>query len=115
MATGTWETNKVLLWTNPSPTSSFGAQTVPLDLSEYNMVLVISKNSTDPADTMSFYSFCKVGLTTRTDIPIFFNNSFLVRTRTITVKSNGIEFSNATQNGTSIVSLMPWYIYGIRA
>ena len=115
MATGTWEPNKVLLWTNPSPTSSFGAQTVPLDLSGYSTVLVISKNSTDSANTMSFYTYCKVGLSTRIDIPIFFNNSFLVRTRTITVKSNGIEFSDATQNGVSIVSLMPWYIYGIRA
>lgn len=29
-----------LLWTNPSPTSAFAAQTVSLDLSEYDLVLV---------------------------------------------------------------------------
>ena len=37
----------VLLWTNPSPTSEFAAQTVSLDLTEYNGVIVEFNKSTN--------------------------------------------------------------------
>lgn len=37
-----WE----LLWTNASPTSSFAAQTIPLDLSDYDFVLVRYRRDT---------------------------------------------------------------------
>lgn len=35
-----------MLWTNQSPGASFGAQTVALDLTGYDAVLVVLKNST---------------------------------------------------------------------
>lgn len=36
-----------LLWTNPNPTSNFGAQTISLDLSEYKYIIVTDKSRTD--------------------------------------------------------------------
>lgn len=32
-----------LLWTNPSPASAFGAQTIPLDLAPYSMLHIVIK------------------------------------------------------------------------
>ena len=42
MATGTMKSNAsyVLLWTNPNPNSSFSAQTISLNLSDYNAIMV---------------------------------------------------------------------------
>lgn len=35
------------IWINNSPNSSFSAQTVPLDLSNWNMIAILCKTSTD--------------------------------------------------------------------
>lgn len=44
MATGTINSNSVLLWTNPNPSASFGAQTISLDLSKYKFIEVYAKD-----------------------------------------------------------------------
>jgi len=40
MASGTVKRGTVLLWTNSSPSSSFSAQTIPLDLTDFDAVKV---------------------------------------------------------------------------
>ena len=43
MATSKINVNRPLLWTNPNPGSSFGAQTISLDLTNYKAVEIVCK------------------------------------------------------------------------
>ena len=50
---------KTLVWTNPSPSSGFNAQTIPLDLSEYDAVEIHCNSGTSGNETSS--GICLVG------------------------------------------------------
>ena len=107
-----------LLWTNPSPLDNFNKQTVELDLSKYNLILISFMNGDSANYVVNAFFF--VGSTTQTA------NGFSgsqKNHRNITVSSNGVAFLEsykyatygASVSGTIDYSVMrPLYIYGIK-
>lgn len=110
-----------LLWTNPNPTSPFVSQTVPLDLSQYELFLVtvMEQNTTDGTyRELSFLAFKNVlsvlqgafvgGYGSGTDA------------RPFQILENGVNFSDTrrsynNQNYEVLNSaLIPHQIYGIK-
>ena len=116
---------KKLLWTNPNPTSDFGAQTLTLDLSGYDEVEIVA---TFLGDTRASYSTrCAVGAgsnlayqilntATATNASTFINGV----AREFTVSTSGITFGNGqmTYNGGAYTNwqsrAIPYKIYGIK-
>lgn len=102
-----------LLWTNPSPTSSFAAQTVPLDLSSYDMVMVFCRQSTSDGTLTS-----QMGPKS-TDIRVInmYNNRFV---RTYSWTDTGVAIGSALRANynaslsTDNAYQIPMYIYGIK-
>lgn len=102
-----------LLWTNPNPTSGFDAQTVMLDLSEYESVIVAftQHTSTTTSDCVCYVSKnnqspsqgCGIG------------GGGGSKARQFVIDTSGIRFGNGTLNGSVDNSRMiPLRIYGIR-
>lgn len=112
-----------LIWTNASPTSSFAAQTVSLDLSKYDMVLIITRSSTGNA--ISKTHICKKGCTERLvmfeEIETSGKNVY-IRGRQVTISETGVVIGSGTNRnitGTSLSSggdgfVIPLTIYGIK-
>ena len=91
-----------LLWTNPNPTASFPPQTIPLDLSSYDMIMIISDTST------TMMSINGVAY-------IYGNLPALPRSRQINASINTVIFGsgyqvNTEDNGAAV----PINIYGIK-
>ena len=103
----------LLLASNASSSSSFAAQTVSVDLSDYDFVFIYYQLATDDAAT--FGAIGKVG-TKITTSTIY--NTRVIREATIT--STGVAFDSGlagtlTGNvGTSNEKAIPIYIYGIK-
>lgn len=117
MASGTFEgSNVVLLWTNPSPASSFAGQTIPLDLSNYDAVIVLTAMDTSDSGRLVVDSLITpVGYGARAFIQ--WNVRYI---RQYTVSNTGVAFqdgakgsvgANATTDNTVGI---PYQIYGIR-
>lgn len=116
MATGTIHKSSSgmeLLWTNPNPSSDFGQQTVSLDLSNYELIIVIADNYSSPA-------MATVGgdgnlLTTN------YAGNHRIGQRKFTVSTTGVSFENAyysyaNENGSVNNGMVkPQRIYGIKA
>ena len=105
-----------LLWTNPTPAASFAAQTISLDLSDYNEVeIFIAGNSTNHnTSTESFKLLIGKG-------GLLNISANVIWWRYVTPRINGVEFGSGYQtptygsNGTADNSLMvPFKIYGIK-
>lgn len=122
MATGTVPISGAkLLWTNSSASSDFAAQTVPLDLTPFKLIVVVFKFT--KSGTVFFSSVVPVGTTTcyptYTDCTTGANTSTVVR-RSVTAYTTGVTFgagNNKTlPNGTRSESndvMIPSQIYGI--
>lgn len=101
-----------LLWTNASPSSSFAAQTVQLNLSGYDMVGVFGYNDVNDGGVMAF---APVGESSA----LFFMFNYRQR-RYFAVSSAGVQFGNgysgAPNNNVSVSNsaAIPYYIYGIK-
>lgn len=98
------------LWTNASPTSAFGAQTLSLSLSEYDFVMIESEMGA---------TFCKVGKKT----VMFSHNSYYPCRRVVSVSTTGITFEEGLKYtacpGDTVASdknthCIPRYIYGVK-
>ena len=101
------------IWENAAPTSAFAAQTIALDLSKYDAVLIMYKRGS-AADEV-YNAFIRVG-----DTGALFAMTNYRANRTVTVLKNGIEFAigreaniseNLTEKPTASV---PVTIYGIK-
>lgn len=104
-----------LLWTNPSPTASFAAQTVSLDLSQYRFVLIFFQNQagSNPINLDSTIGMVGQHL-------ILAQGAYYIRTRSCNITATGIVFeggvyyssygATTNDNGMNI----PQYIYGIK-
>lgn len=100
-----------LLWTNPNPSSNFSAQTVVIDLSDYDAVrITFISNMNSP-----------VAYTQDADIDSYTHNLFAVsaaparQSRQFTLSSTGIVFSNGATGSTSGSQYgVPIKIYGIK-
>lgn len=102
-----------LLWTNPTPSSSFTAQTIPLDLSQYQFILIL---------TYGIGSVYKsvIGLV-GTTVGVLDNDNTL-RYREFTINSTGIDvetgcyatsYNGSVRDGYDDVA-KPYKIYGIK-
>ena len=111
---------RTLLWTNPNPTSAFSAQTISIDLSEYDAIDVGLRHYTD-------VNFMVWGRCYRTaqGVALTCSDKNLHRTtRTITMTDTGVQFTNAYgtnasgaffNSGTeSTNGSIPYRIYGIK-
>ena len=107
-----------LLWENASPTSSFSAQTVSLDLSDYTFVIIGFRWS-ESGDQIN-WQVCMVGETNKiTRVDISSTTPWIAR-RSAQVSATGVTFTAADQGSTSTSpytangELIPALIYGIR-
>ena len=101
-----------LLWTNPSPTSSFSAQTVSLDLSKYNYIYIIQKQYADNSGN----SGCSmIPVDGRTYAVSFASDGGDLRSRSYTASSNGIVIGDGkTGSTTGNAYSIPYQIFGIK-
>lgn len=110
----------VLLWTNSGPTNSFSAQTIPLDLSEYQAVLIEFFEYTGTTSRFviqtrmaivgEYYSQCVIsGYCNGTSLEAFSYRMFRVDT------TSAIYFEDAyNQSAKNNYQCVPYKIYGIK-
>ena len=110
-----------LLWTNASPTSSFGAQTISLDLSNYNLVgiIYVAENGTQVNISTTNMFIYKKGITTYGVGTSVGGVWGYTRGRAIAgVSNSGVSFGDSypmTETiSTANNSMIPLYIYGIK-
>lgn len=106
---------RVLLWTNPNPTSAFNAKTLTLDLSDYSSVEIVSEHWIN--NSISTINKVDVGMTVICVNPNMSNSTIAIRSAT--VSTTGITFSSGSSiTGTSMSSndngAIPLKIYGIK-
>lgn len=102
-----------LLWTNPDPTSNFAAQTVSLDLAEYNAVLITytaQANSTRFGSAIGLIDgnnyFVTIGIDSTA-------NNYIYK-RGAAADNSGVTFTTGYRDTTSSTGYaIPLYIYGI--
>lgn len=103
-----------LLWTNPSPTSSFAAQTVSVDLSGYDAygVLVLFGTSNPNIVPMQVLP-CDSARDGVLSVVARSNNNN--GGRLVTFSPTGLTFTACTYNGSSSNAYcIPYKIYGIK-
>ena len=104
----------IKLWTNPSPTSSFAPQTISIDLTNYDAVLIEAHNFR--YDNSQYALSAVICLKGQTSFFLFgsaSNNRLGVRT--FSVSDSGVVASEATYNATAQNEFgVPHEIYGIR-
>ena len=102
-----------LLWTNPSPTSNFSAQTVSLDLSAYDAVMIVFLANTTDLDRQASMIVLKNGYQHILFMMYLSGTNF--RTRYATASDTGVTFSNGYNNATAGAgNNIPYKIYGIK-
>lgn len=101
-----------LLWTNSSPTSSFSAQTISLDMSGYTSILVYFYISTTINDLLPLLCLPN-GSTYRACFTNGINNRN--GDRDVTVSTSSLVFGSGTYNSANSGShVIPQKVYGIR-
>ena len=113
-----WE----LLWTNASPLSDFNAQTLSIDLSDYDAVLIAVTRSPDTGYTQKFYSLMLVGEVGIIQYVTASATNVAFIDRYFTVSSSGIDVTAAhlaVQGSASSQQdrtryLIPYKIFGIK-
>lgn len=105
----TWEnfsSGAELLWTNSAPTSNFSAQTISLDLSSYDHVIVYVRSKSNLTND-NMQVFPKDNTTYK--MASFYEGYNAPYLRDITVSNNGVVFGSCTNAN----STFPLAIYGI--
>ena len=92
-----------LLWQNDSPSSEFAARTIPIDLNEYDFVIVETGHGT---------GFFRIGAAIQMFAMV---DSKMVR-RIFVANKSGIEVTNATNESNATVNnvAIPSLIYGVK-
>ena len=104
-----------LLWTNPNPTSNYGANTVSVDLSEYGAVLVTFNYSAlasllCPVDGNKY-------MVTIGNVSTTSSSPSVPRRRGFTPSTSGIAFETSYISGTTTEAqgaCIPYQIFGIK-
>ena len=109
-----------LLWTNPSPTASFGAQTVSVNLAAYQGVLIKFRKN----DTVSYYLYVPKITITSDNCPAvvspgdkYWRESSANYRLVTAISDSGITFSRggwADGTGYNDNVLIPQNIYGVK-
>lgn len=103
------------LWTNSAPSSSFAAQTIPLDLSGYSVIAIACKQQDSTNINMAIPCLGFVGNTLQCCVPNIGSTQYFYK-RTATISSTGVQFSTGYRNtnGTSGTNYcIPVAIYGV--
>lgn len=117
MATGTIESKMTLLWTNSNTNTGFPAQTIPLDLTPYRHVYIITLHGINAyPDTALSGTF----LLPTSGYYTLATMTNLIRRRSATITSTGIQFSqgvevqtyNSGTNSNNVV--VPYKIFGVK-
>ena len=101
------------LWTNSDPSSNFSAQTVPIDLSNWNLIAILAKPQTTGSTTSVFRA--AVGTENILSVPNIGSTQYFYK-RNATVTTSGITFSTGYRNtnGTTGAGYcIPTAVYGI--
>ena len=107
--------SSTLLWENQSPTSTFDAQTIPLNLSGYDYVFIIAERQNNSDDKPRSNLLLKVGEDYTTGHPSVGCTSS-IGNRYCWINSTGVEFSTGYWGtGTDNRVAIPLYIYGIKS
>lgn len=105
----------VKLWENASPNSTFAAQTISLDLSGYDGVMVTGKFQYNGADVRTTTGFVSVGQSGHILVTNSTNEN--LRSRRFTVSATGVEFAIGIQMGSgseAAGAAIPTVIYGVK-
>lgn len=105
---------RTLLWTNPSPTSVFDAQTISLDLSNYDAVDVEFRHWTNKDCRVTTRNYLNegegVGIGISTDVSSYGNYR-----RGFKMYTNGVQFWGGTANASvDNSSTIPVRIWGVK-
>lgn len=106
-----------LLWENASPTSSFAAQTIALDYSQFDRIKI-------EADLLPDYKavlMCEVKAENEIGCEFLYGGASAVFSRRCILNANGLEVQDGYQTPYSTVTpqqndtiYIPWRIYGIK-
>lgn len=100
-----------LVWTNPSPSSNFAAQTLALELGNYDAVVIYVKQDT----STNYGAFCFAAMDINTTIFTKGQTNGTMFGRYITASGAGITFSNGySGSSTGAQYAIPLYVYGIK-
>lgn len=106
-----------LLWSNPSPTSAFAGQTIQLDYSDYDLLLVFLVSDPNISSSNNYVSCLGFLDTSYVDIyqsigymPYFVTAGIRYRAFKLNSSKNAIEVCNRGD----VYSADPWKIYGIK-
>lgn len=104
------------LWVNSSPSANFAAQTIQLDLSEYDFIIVRGKSITSDSATDANFIFpantrmqALIAIGTSGELKFGGNNNY---SRSITVSTTGVTFAAATSSANNYC--IPLSIYGVK-
>ena len=118
MAESAIQTKRTLLWINPSPTSSFAAQVISLDLSNFDEVEIVTKHN---ADTTNQAVMQKFAISDGGGVITSFQMNDTWYMRRVTLSSSGVTFAEGRycymangQNGALNGTCIPVRIYGLR-
>lgn len=105
-----------LLWTNPSPSASFAAQTVPIsDLSVYDFVVVMATTGTTDVNAESFFAQVDDGVSYNIFLRNYNTSTQYNYLRRFTVDSSGVTFAGGLRDTTANDNYaIPRKIFGIR-
>lgn len=112
MATGTIPNKLDLVWTNPSPTSTFAAQTVSIDLSKYSFVWIqfsVNSTGTNPNSFTALFPVNGDSFQTQASINVSGNTGSPCNcvTRIVTPILSGVTFSSGYQKFTNVDNTQP--------
>jgi len=100
-----------LLWENASPTSSFADQTIPVDLSSYDLCMVIAK----VAASVSYHISCTAPVGGGGFLSYGWGDSQKIGHRPFVMPGGAIRFYDCSYDGgVSNGNIIPVKIYGIR-
>ena len=108
-----------LLWSNPSPTNSFSPQTISLDLSKYDGIVldVIAGNNTSGApQDGNFHAIFLLLKQTKTNVNAALYGNGKMVARDVNATDTGVTFGDGVFPGTSVDNnkMRPNRIYGIK-
>lgn len=106
-----WKKAMALLWTNPSPTASFVAQTVQASLTSYDLILVIARsNSTYQYENSTIAIKGRQSL-----LSAVWGDSGRTISRGFNSSNTGVTFeAGYTSSVTNNAYMIPYQIYGIK-
>lgn len=103
-----------LLWSNASPSSTFDAQSINIDMTEYNLMYIILNRSTTASAVLDSFLLIK----NSHQYPIseiggnLASRAFLASDNNIVVGSSGIYVDGTSSTNNN--NMIPLYVYGIK-